>query len=297
MSYYKYITGLYKSDWPELNRTLRSSSVPRRVPDLDTGRFGRGTSISPSAFYNKSFFSHPATPFSDRSTSVPRDVLYFPEHRSTSYTDIDYTDKGRFTRGTSISPSAFYNKSFFSHSATPFSDRSTSVPRDVPHFTEHRTTNYTDFDYKVLDYMGRLDREDVVRSNVSQARNYRTASNYKSTIDRDYAADSFSARYNYYDGNKHGRDYLYPSSREVLGTWKHTGLSSDTLNTRNSRASSPLKSMELDRYYETSKFCNYMGDVSSGGAVDFRHYNYRRVPYFGGSDNYQYMKHRPFRRN
>jgi len=240
MSYYRYITGLYKSDWPQLNRTLRSSSVPRTVPDLDPGIYRRGTSISPSAFYNKSFFSHSATPFSDRSTSVPRDVLYFPEQR---------------------------------------------------------TTNYTDFDYKVMDYMGRLNREDVVRSNVSQARSYRTAPSFRSSIERDYPADSFSARYNYYDGNKHGRDYLYPSSREVLGTWKHFNLSSDTINIRNSRARSPLQSRELDRYYETSKFSNYMGDVSSGGAVDFRHYNYRPVPYFGGSDNYQYMKKRPFRRN
>ena len=33
MSYYRYITGVYKSYWPELNRTLRSSSVPRHVPE------------------------------------------------------------------------------------------------------------------------------------------------------------------------------------------------------------------------------------------------------------------------
>jgi len=149
MSYYKYITGLYKSDWPELNRTLRSSSVPRRVPDLDTGRFTRGTSISPSAFYNKSFFSHPATPFSDRSTSVPRDVLYFPEHRSTSYTDIDYTDKGRFTRGTSISPSAFYNKSFSVtpplHSVTdppPYPGMFPTFQNTGPQITQTLTTKF-----------------------------------------------------------------------------------------------------------------------------------------------------------
>ena len=34
MSYYRYITGVYKSYWPELNRTLRSSSVPRTVASL-----------------------------------------------------------------------------------------------------------------------------------------------------------------------------------------------------------------------------------------------------------------------
>ena len=33
MSYYRYITGIYKSYWPELNRTLRSSSAPRHIPE------------------------------------------------------------------------------------------------------------------------------------------------------------------------------------------------------------------------------------------------------------------------
>ena len=35
MSYYRYIPSIYKSYWPGLNRTLRSSSVPRHVPDID----------------------------------------------------------------------------------------------------------------------------------------------------------------------------------------------------------------------------------------------------------------------
>jgi hypothetical protein len=56
---------------------------------------------------------------------------------------------------------------------------------------------------------------------------------------------------------------------------------------------SPLVSRELDRYYETKKRVDYIGDISSGNAKDFRYYNYRRVPYFGGSDNYAYMKFKP----
>ncbi len=32
------VLGVYKSYWPQLNRTLRSSSVPRRVPELDTSK-------------------------------------------------------------------------------------------------------------------------------------------------------------------------------------------------------------------------------------------------------------------
>jgi hypothetical protein len=35
MSYYRFTTSVYKSYLPELNRTLRSSSIPRTVPDLD----------------------------------------------------------------------------------------------------------------------------------------------------------------------------------------------------------------------------------------------------------------------
>merc|ERR1711990_636359 len=127
MSYYRYITGVYKSYWPELNRTLRSSSVPRTVPDLDSSRYVRGTSMPPNAYYSDS----------------------------------------------------------------------------------------------------------------------------------------------------------------------HYNISAETLNARNTRARSPLQSRELDRYFETRKRVNYIGDCSAGGTSDFRYYNYRRVPYFGGSDNYQYMKQKP----
>ena len=66
--------------------------------------------------------------------------------------------------------------------------------------------------------------------------------------ERSYPVDSFSSRYNYYDGNKHGSDYLYPITKDVLGSWKHYNLSSQTLNERNQRATSPLVSRELDRY-------------------------------------------------
>ena len=39
MSYYRYITSVYKSYLPELNRTLRSSSVPRTVTSIDYCEF------------------------------------------------------------------------------------------------------------------------------------------------------------------------------------------------------------------------------------------------------------------
>ena len=39
------------------------------------------------------------------------------------------------------------------------------------------------------------------------------------------------------------------------------------------------------RYFGTQKRANYLMDESSGNSTDFRFYNYRRVPYMGGSDN------------
>jgi len=137
-------------------------------------------------------------------------------------------------------------------------------------------------DRKAEQYMDKLVTEDRAKTSLSNDMRNRKNRN-----------DSFSSRYNFYDGSKHERDYMYPMSSEVLGSWKHFNLSTDTVNCRNSRARSPLQSRELDRYFETRKFSNYIGDVSSGGSVDFRHYNYRAVPYFGGSDYYQFVKIRP----
>ena len=42
----------------------------------------------------------------------------------------------------------------------------------------------------------------------------------------------------------------------------------------------------LCRYFERKS--NYIGDTSAG-CSDFRHYNYRRTPYFGGSDEYSWV--------
>jgi len=235
MSYYRYITGLYKSYWPELNRTLRSSSVPRCVPDIDTSRYRRGTSLPPSSY-------HPtitnATPFNDR-----------------------------YIRARSVPPSL--------HASV----------------RSRGDSHYTDFDYKVMDYQGRLANEYNVRNFVSQSRSetaYRNIEEARRSV-RSHSPDSFSYKYNYYDANKHSNDYLYESSRDVLGNWKHYNLSKETLNYRNQRAQSPLHTRELNRYFETKKRSNYIGDLSSGGSTDFRHYNYRRVPYFGASDAYQYV--------
>jgi len=245
MSYYRYITGVYKSYWPELNRTLRSSSVPRHIPEPVPCRISRASSVPPSSFYSNSFFSRgtSATPFGERAMSVPRQLSYSYDTRCI------------------VTPSPVH---------------------------------YTDFDYKVINYMNMLNNEDINRSNMTRSRMERSYQTTR-TKERKYSnrsENSFASRYNFYDGNKHFSDYLYPITNDVLGSWKHYNLSADTLNYRNMRSKSPLVTREINRYYE--KKPNYIGDTSCGGATDFRHYNYRRVPYFGGSDEYKFMKLRPY---
>merc|ERR1712131_24873 len=128
MSYYRFITGVYKSYWPQLNRTLRSSSVPRSVPELDTSRYTRASSVPPSSFYSNSFLTS-ATPFRDRAASVP--------------------PRGNYT--SSSSSSSWSNN--YSSSSTSSYTSSYSKAADYSH--------HTDFDMKVIDYMGRLERDDA----------------------------------------------------------------------------------------------------------------------------------------
>jgi len=247
MSYYRYITGIYKSYWPELNRTLRSSSSPRHIPEPVPHRIARATSQPPSEFYSNSYFAGRVTarPFNERSLSMPRQISYSYDDRCV------------------VSP-----------------PRETSVPR-----TSSSSSHYTDFDYKVINYMGKLAMEDTVKTSVSRARVESKARSLSHPL-----GESYSEKYNYYDTSKHESNYLYDSTKEVLGTWKHYNLSGETLRLRNLRSKSPLVTRELDRYFEMKP--TYVGDRSSG-TCDFRHYNYRRVPYFGGSDDYNYMRRRP----
>jgi len=245
MSYYRFITGIYKSYWPELNRTLRSSSSPRHVPQQVPSRAERALSLPPARdYYSNSYFSGRVTarPFNERALSMPRQVSYSYDTR------------------TIVSPA-----------------RETQSSQDTG-------GHYTDFDYKVISYMGQLAREDTVKSSVTRSRYER------SLREVSYPGESFSSKYNYYDGSKHLNDYLYESTRDVLGNFKHYNISEKTLNIRNMRSKSPLVTRELDRYFERKP--NYLGDTSAG-CSDFRHYNYRRTPYFGGSDDYSYMRRRP----
>jgi len=243
MSYYRYITGVYKSYQPSLNRPLRSSSVPRHVPGVEvrsSSRLSRSSSVPPVDTWRYS-----ATPFRARAMSVSQNIESY----------------------------SFQVSRAFSPSSEP----------EVHH--------YTDFDCKVIDYMSRLERQDHVKTYVAGklSRNETRKSYEKEISSNSYESPSFQSRYSFYDGAKHERDYLYPMTREVMGSWKHFNLSKSTLAERHRRETSPLVSRELDRYFGTQKRNDYLGSISSGCATDFRHYNYRRVPYLGGSDHYSYL--------
>merc|ERR1711875_59254 len=133
------------------------------------------------------------------------------------------------------------------------------------------------------DYMGRLDREDTIRHNINTTR-------LRQTTSTSYSGSTNTQSTTYTTNQYQSGNY---STADILGSWKHYNLSGATLNSRTTRAKSPLMDRELIRYY--GKKPNYIGDVSSGAACDFRHYNYRRVPYFGGSDDYQFIRRKEYR--
>ena len=131
---------------------------------------------------------------------------------------------------------------------------------------------------EVVDYMGRLGRQDSLREFISQSRqqqvhtaHYCQAYGEVLQLTRQYPAESYRSNYNYYDCDKYSGDYLYPvrqvllavspavlyrTTQDVLGNWKHYSLSRDTLRERNERATSPLVARELTRYGCTGRPCH-----------------------------------------
>lgn len=147
--------------------------------------------------------------------------------------------------------------------------------------------------FQVTDYANRLDFEETTRNYINSASSYGgSTSSYSSILQRPsefvrsrgYDIRSSPATTTY--SRPWSSDY---ASIDGLYSYKHYRKSNATLKDRNSRAMSPIMGRELDRYYKTERRSDYMGDISSGGVRDFRYYNYRTVPYFGGSDHYAYV--------
>jgi len=219
--------------------------------------------------------------------------------RSNYYTSQVADNTSRYMRAATVGPT-----DYVFNSAMPFAmeadkaaerlmaRRAASVepvlPKKTFSYADHYSRNcspgdgYSAFDYKVIDYGSRLDREETTRRYINER---------KSQLARTYEPESYRSRYDYYGAMKHEKDFVYDTS-SVMSDFHSYRKSKQTLEARGNRAKSPLATRELDRYYGTERRSSFSGDVSSGGSRDFRFYNYRSVPYFGGSDNYVMSKRR-----
>lgn len=251
MSYYQYMQSVYRSYLPALNRSLRSSSVERLEHTSSnyyssqiadtTSRYMRAATVGPTDYVFNS-----AMPFALEADKA--------------------TEKLAARRAASVEP--VLTKKTFSY---------------ADHYSRNCSPGdgYSAFDYKVIDYGNRLDKEENLRSYINQR---------KAELNtRLYEPESYRSKYDYYSARKYDRDYTYDRS-SVERDFACYRKSKQTLEARNQRAKSPLASRELDRYYGTERRSSFSGDISSGGSRDFRFYNYRAVPYFGGSDNYVMSK-------
>jgi len=248
MSYYMYMQSVYNSCLPQLNRSLRSSSVERHTP--------------PRTYYTSSSVDN-SSRYMRAATVGPTDFLY-TSAMPFSYEAEKAIERLMNRRAASVEP---------------------VLKRPFTYTQAYQTGGhgYSAFDYKVMDYAARLDSEETTRRYINERKDYMST--------RSYEPASYRSRYDYYSAMKHENDFLYDRS-SVCRDFICTRKSKATLEARNQRAKSPLQSRELDRYYKTERRASFVGDISSGGSRDFRFYNYRAVPYFGGSDYYTLTKKR-----
>merc|ERR1712142_419294 len=213
-----------------------------------------------------------------RSCSLPRDT-----------SAINYD---RLSRARSVSPERFRHEP-----ALPFSHRAASVPptgyldASRSRFALNLSPSWDIFYNKPSSYYHNYPRSYFQGYSLDPF--YRRS--YYDSEPFSYGTsfqDMYSEPYNngislsdYYGNNKYS-NYALSSTRDVLGDWRHYNRSSETLKMRNQRASSPLESRELNRYFSTAGRTDSVADIGSKGWSEFRHYNYGAVPYFGSSDNY-----------
>jgi len=229
---------------------------------------------------------------SSRSSSVDR--------YSSGYSSSSSLDSRRYLRASTVGPSNISDVAYYG--VMPFSRQlrdiessirerraATALPPPVSTYWRAFASPYGR-DSKVTDYANRLDFEETTRNYINSASSSSYATSAYSSIlqrpsefvrSRGYDISSSPATTTY--NRPWSSDY---ASIDGLYSYKHYRKSNATLKDRNSRAMSPIMGRELDRYYKTERRSDYMGDISSGGVRDFRYYNYRTVPYFGGSDHY-----------
>merc|ERR550519_2190184 len=187
----------------------------------------------------------------EESVSVRASISFLLRSNGVSPRHVPEPVPSRITRAAST---PFYSSTYTP--TTPRYERALSVPRQLAYSYDTRcivtpppSTQYSNFDYKVMDYMGKLDREDTIRSNINTTRVTKTTSSSYSGSTNSHSYSSSANQYqsgNYSRDNYSGSNY---SSADILGSWKHYNLSGATLNSRTTRAKSPLLDRELIRYY------------------------------------------------
>jgi len=237
-------------------RRQRSCSLPREDLGYGQDRHIRARSVGPVDHFSSS----PAMPFRSRAVSIP---------------PFDYLELSRSRYARNISP-LWPNYEYTPRLRSHDYEKEFYQPR--PYFYDYH--DYLPSSYYYSSY------DPYSQPRMTRYYDYNSYGNDNQSSRYDNYSSSYGmSLLDFYTNNKYN-DYAYSSNTDVLGRWKHYNRSSDTLNSRNNRATSPLVSRELNRYFSSSGRTGCAGDMKSRGAAEFRHYNYRSVPYFGASDNY-----------
>jgi len=252
MSYYRLRADFDNMFQPE--RRNRSCSLPREISGYNSDRKTRARSVGPL----DRFAHEPAMPFTSRALSVP---------------PLDYLEVSRSRYARNLEPSWY---TYYQEPRLSYYDYNHDYYRPRSYYYDYH-------DYLLPSYYSSYE------PSYYEPRTTRTPyygyGHYQESLGYDNPTSYNISLSDYYGSNKYN-DYVYSSSNDVLGRWKHYNRSNNTLSQRTQRATSPLVSRELDRYFSSSGRTDSAMDIGSRGAADFRHYNYRSVPYYGASDNY-----------
>merc|ERR1711875_55848 len=195
-------------------RRQRSCSLPREDLGYAQDRHIRARSVGPVDHFS----SAPSMLFRSRAVSIP---------------PFDYLELSRSRYARNISPlwpNYEYTPRLHSY------DYEKEFYRPRPYFYDYH--DYLPSSYYSSSFEPRIRYYDY---NHKDSYGYNNHSNYYDNHSNYYDNHSSydMSLLDFYTNNKYN-DYAYSSSTDVLGRWKHYNRSSDTLNSRNNRATSPL---------------------------------------------------------
>jgi len=274
MSYYS-----VRADYDDMlhpHRRFRSCSLPREVPGFTPDHHLRARSVG----LVEQISAKPAMPFSRHVASLsPFDYLevsrsrygrnlpslwYSLEYSPKLYSDDYYRPRNQFYDLNDYLPPS----SYFSPYGPLRYEARVSLSPSYEYARHQDPYSYNDYrdGYGYKDYKDQYGYKD-----------YKDPYGYD-PYQNSYGYDSHSSSLSDYYGSNNYANYVHRNNTEVLGRWKHYNRSSDTLNTRNSCADSPLISRELNRYFSSSGKTDCAADIGWKAGANNRHYNYRSVP-------------------